>query len=142
VALLSRTAAQVLVLTMGTGCEAYRPAPAPVPTGSLVRVRFDQPRTLIVARRRSPGDSVRVFAVTEVEGRVRAARGDTLEVELQGVAPGAPAGTRGGRTHINPPYRHPVEVLRANPGGTLAVVGAFTAGLIAVMMAGLASGIN
>jgi hypothetical protein len=130
-----RRAARVLALTTVAGCHAYHPARAPTPPGSVVRVRFDPPRTLTVARRRSPGDSVRVYFVTGVDGRVRAARGDTLELELRSVRPGAPAATLGGRTHVVPPYRQPVEVMGADVARTVAVVVVVALGLAALIAA-------
>jgi hypothetical protein len=105
-----RRLSMLLALIALAGCQAYRPARGPVPSGSVVRVRFDQPRRLTVSRGRGAGDSVRVYGVIQVEGLVRAASGDTLEVELSSVRPGAPAGTLGGRTLLVPPYRQPVDI--------------------------------
>jgi hypothetical protein len=124
VTLRTRTAARVLALVIAAGCHEYRPARAPLQARSTVRVSFDRPRTLTVAR--SSGDSVRVDDVTQVEGLLRAVRGDTLDIELRSIRPGAAARTVGRRSRaavtVVPPYERPVEVGGVSAAGTALLV--------------------
>jgi hypothetical protein len=76
-----RTAAVVAGLALaaapGVACHSFRPASAPEP-GATVRVRYPAPRTLVAVTR--GGDTTGLAAIAAVEGRVRAARGDTLHL--------------------------------------------------------------
>ena len=79
---MRRTSVLVTVLLLSAACFTYRAEPAPLPGPSHVRVRFDPSRPVAVAV--AGRDTMRLSSVTEVEGRVLAARGDTLTLSVRG----------------------------------------------------------
>ena len=68
------------IVGLAVGCGGRIAADAPIPQKAAVRVRWASPVNLILHGPR--GDSLRLGAVHEATGVVRAALADTLELEL------------------------------------------------------------
>lgn len=114
------TVAGVLLVAAIVACHTYRPARLPLPARSVVRLRFDAPRPLDVAL---PGrDTLRLANITQIEGRVLASRGDTVDLAVRNFW------TRGERATVHssgdaiarvaPIPGHAAEVRRLSKGRT------------------------
>jgi hypothetical protein len=129
-------------LLLVTGCFTHRAEPAPMPGPDQVRVRFNPPRSVDVAV--AGRDTMRLSDVRQLDGRVVAARGDTLTLALRdvrvsnGSVPGVVSGSS-------------TAVVRLGAGGvaevrrldktrtTLAVLAGAGIGLLALLIAAIAS---
>jgi hypothetical protein len=119
-----------------SGCHSYRLETAPVPRGADVRVRLDPPRDLVLA---VPGaDSVRIAAVSRIDGGLMERRGDTVRIAPRRIRseneplPRWPAGRA--TVDVILPRGRPLEVRELARGRTALAIGT-TAAVVVLLMA-------
>lgn len=113
-----RTALATAPLLPGAACSAYRPArvdPA-APPSEPVRVRYAAPQPVRAVS--SAGDTVPYPRAREVVGRVVAASGDTLDLDVRKVDGVAPAAV-GTRARLAPARGRAVEAEGVDVGRTI-----------------------
>ena len=131
-------AGQALALLASAACHSYRAVPLPVPERSLVRVRFETPRTLhLVGRVRDTTRTVRIDDVTMIDGQVLAARGDTLDLGVTVAWRGRERATGvpiANRAIVVPDPGRPAEQLRASTGRTALLLASIAATIAAIFV--------
>jgi hypothetical protein len=116
-----------------SGCSTRVPlrAGARPAEGADVRVRFAAPRALRLGM--PAGDTVALGGVREVTGRVLAARGDTLEVRVEALAPAVP-GIRDSRGRVVLGGGDRLAVRRGSATQTVALGLAAAVGLVVLVV--------